>query len=254
MVIVLKKGFYLTLNFKGLFSGVLVGCLIFSFVLFLAFPEPVSTASGENTGYEKEKKQLIIVDPGHGGEDGGTASSQGVNEKDVNLEISLKLKYLLDLCGFETLMVRTEDRLIYSGSPVTMREKKASDLSNRLQISKENPDGIFLSIHQNYFTESKYWGAQVFYSPNNPDSQVLADLIQNAVITNIQQENTRKIKRSGKEIYILYHAEAPAVMVECGFMSNYSEALLLKDRGYQLKMSLSVIDGINNYLDSKGVI
>ena len=246
MVIVMKNGIYFTLKFKELFSGVLTGCLIISFILFIATSKVgISASTGNLTA---SIKQLIIIDAGHGGEDGGTVSSKGVVEKHINLQISNKLKYITELCGYRILMTRTEDKLIYDESSSTMRAKKVSDLHNRLKIAENNPDGIFLSIHQNYFTESKYWGAQVFYSDNNPESKILADNIQNSVRINLQKENNRKIKKSGKEIFLLHNIKSPAVMVECGFMSNPSEALRLEDNNYQIKMVLSIVDGINKYL------
>ena len=254
MVIVLKKGLYFTLNFKSLFVGTIVSCLIISLILFIAVPEKSSTASAENIRTVQNEKQLIIVDPGHGGEDGGTVSSRGVNEKKINLEISEKLKKIFELCGYRTIMTREEDKLIYDGAPKTIREKKVSDLRNRLNFSENNPDGIFLSVHQNYFTESKYWGTQVFYSGNNEDSKLIAENIQKSARNNIQNDNYRKIKKSGKEIFLLHNIKSPAVMVECGFMSNPSEALKLEDNSYQIKMALSIIDGINNYLSIKGEI
>ena len=195
---------------------------------------------------------LIIVDPGHGGEDGGTSSADGVNEKDINLAISNKLDVFLTLCGYDTIMTRTEDELIYDGSPSTMKAKKTADIRKRMAIIESNPESVFLSIHQNYFTESKYSGAQVFYSPNDGKSQVIAECIQSSIRDRIQSGNERKIKKSGKNIYLLYHAKTPAVMVECGFMSNYEEARLLSDDEYQIKMSLAIIGGLNDYFKAKG--
>lgn len=201
---------------------------------------------------EVENVPHIIVDPGHGGEDGGTASSKGVLEKAVNLEISNKLSKLLNLVGYRVIMTRTDDKLIYDSTSETMRQKKVSDIRNRMKIIENNPDSVFLSIHQNYYTESTYWGTQVFYSGNNTESKIVADEIQKSVAQNLQKDNTRKIKQSGEEIYLLYHAKSPAVMVECGFMSNPSEALLLCDEAYQTKMAIAIINGVNSYIKNKG--
>lgn len=195
---------------------------------------------------------LIIIDPGHGGEDGGTSSADGIIEKDINLSISRKLDILLTLCGYNTLMTRNEDKLIYSGSHKSMRSKKVSDIRNRMSVIENNPESVFLSIHQNYFTQQKYNGAQVFYSPNNPESKLIADYIQNSVRESLQTENERKTKKSGKEIYLLYHSKTPSVMVECGFMSNPTEAALLNDEEYQIKMSLVILNGLNEYFIAKG--
>ena len=195
---------------------------------------------------------LIIIDPGHGGEDGGTSSADGIIEKDINLSISRKLDILLTLCGYNTLMTRNEDKLIYNGSHKSIRSKKVSDIRNRMSVIENNPESVFLSIHQNYFTQQKYNGAQVFYSPNNPESKLVADYIQNSVRESLQTENERKTKKSGKEIYLLYHSKTPSVMVECGFMSNPTEAALLNDEEYQIKMSLVILNGLNDYFITKG--
>ena len=220
--------------------------LILSFYIGVDSNEATSNVSVIST------LPLIIIDPGHGGEDGGTSSADGIIEKDINLSISRKLDILLTLCGYNTLMTRNEDKLIYNGSHESMRSKKVSDIRNRMSIIENNPESVFLSIHQNYFTQQKYNGAQVFYSPNNPESKLIADYIQNSVREGLQTENERKTKKSGKEIYLLYHSKTPSVMVECGFMSNPTEAALLNDEEYQIKMSLVILNGLNEYFIAKG--
>lgn len=248
----LKKGIYVSVKFKSLFCSLLTVAFIFSFFA-LAFSQ-TGRSKGKNVSSQvlPSDLPLIIVDPGHGGEDGGTSSAEGVVEKDINLVISNKIDILLTLCGYDTLMTRNEDKLLYDGEPSTMRSKKVADIKKRMTIVENNPESIFLSIHQNYFTQSKYSGAQVFYSANNAESKIIADSIQGSIKADIQNDNQRKTKKSGKEIYLLYHAESPAVMVECGFMSNPDEARLLCDEEYQIKMSVSIIDGLNDYLKAKG--
>lgn len=206
-----------------------------------------------NASVEKSKTDLpvIIIDAGHGGEDGGAQSSSGILEKKINLSISLKLEALFNTLGFRTVSVRKTDELIYNDSCKTIREKKVSDIHNRLNIMNEYPDSIFLSIHQNHFSESKYYGAQVFYSKNNPKSEIIAENIQKSIVALLQPENERRIKPSGTEIYLLYHATTPSVMVECGFLSNGGEAQLLNDENYQKKMSLAIADGIIKYLNDR---
>lgn len=191
---------------------------------------------------------LIIIDAGHGGEDGGTVSSSGIIEKDINLAISLKISQILKLYGFDTRMIRSDDRLIYDSDCKSVREKKVSDIHNRMDIVNSYPDSVFLSIHQNHFDQSKYCGAQVFYSKNNPASKEIAECIQTSIVSKLQPENTRLVKPSGSEIYLLYHAKSPAVMVECGFLSNGAEAQLLNDDEYQTKMAVAIIQGILTYL------
>ncbi len=242
----MKKSIYVTVSFKGLFSSVLAVLLIISVVFAVSYynEEPDSVIVSSQAADEF----VIIIDAGHGGEDGGTQSADGVLEKDINLQISLKLNSLLRIMGYNTVMTRQQDKLIYDESCTKMRQKKVSDINNRLEITKSYPDSLFISIHQNYFTESKYSGAQVFYSPNNEESAVLAQSIQQSVCTLLQKENSRKIKKSGSEIFLLDNIKSPAVMVECGFMSNADEALKLTDEEYQKKMALAIASGINNYL------
>lgn len=244
----MKKTVYLTFRFKSLIVCTLAFLLGFASVLLIFSGSTSASAETGGVVHNIPETVTVIIDAGHGGEDGGTQSSDGTLEKDINLQISLKLEKLLKLMGYNTVMVRSEDKLIYSGNPDTTRARKVSDLNNRLEIAKAYPNAIFISVHQNFFTQSKYSGAQVFYSPNNENSKLLAESIQSSIVELIQPENGRKIKKSGSDIFLLDRIEIPAVMVECGFMSNPSESLLLKDEQYQKKTALSIADGINKYL------
>ena len=248
----MKKGLYFSVKFKSLFFSLLSFTFVVSFLFIVMYSYEARKGDSVNNSITANNLPLIIVDPGHGGEDGGTSSAEGVLEKDINLSISEKLDILLTLSGYNTLLTRNEDKLLYDGEPETIRTKKVSDIRKRIEIIENNPESIFLSIHQNYFTQSKYSGAQVFYSANNEESSFVAESIQGSVKEKLQRTNERKIKKSGKEIYLLYHAQSPAVMVECGFMSNPEEAKLLGDNEYQIKMSLAIIDGLNIYFDIKG--
>ncbi len=237
----MKKGIFLSFNLKSFLTLSLVFILAFSLVLAMNYASVTTVSqniSSENT---------VIVDAGHGGEDGGTQSSAGVLEKEINLDISLKIGALLRLMGYNVVYTRTDDSLHYSNDATSQRQKKVSDIHYRMSIMKNYPDAVFLSIHQNYFTQSKYCGAQVFYSKNNASSKMLAQKLQDNIRTLIQPENDRQIKASDADVYLLYHAESPAVMVECGFMSNSGEALLLSDSEYQKKISLAVLAGIEEY-------
>ncbi len=244
---IMKNGLYLTFNFKRALSftvtAVLMVCLAAVINLAGTYFGSVS-ASSDGT-------PVIIIDAGHGGEDGGTQSADGTLEKEINLAVSLKLEAILKDKGMETVMVRDGDFMIYDADASTQREKKVSDIHNRLKIVEENGSCILLSVHQNYFTESKYSGTQVFYSKNNPDSELLASEIQKSVVSALQPENTRQIKESGTDIYLLYHSQVPSVMVECGFMSNEAEAEKLKSDEYQHSMAQAIADGLDNYLKSK---
>lgn len=243
----MRKGVYVSLNIKKLIP--IAATVAFS-VLLIAFLCAFGSKMSVSSQSVTQQKPLIIIDAGHGGEDGGTQSSTGVLEKDINLSISLKLSCIMTSLGYETLLIRDEDKMVYGDGCATQREKKVSDIRNRMKIINEHPTGIFLSIHQNHYSQSKYKGAQVFYSPNNEKSMLIAESLQKSIVNLLQSDNERKIKKSGKEIYLLYHAQSPAVMVECGFMSNPGEALLLNDESYQNKMALAIAAGVSDYLSN----
>lgn len=194
---------------------------------------------------------VIIIDAGHGGEDGGAVGVDGTNEKDINLEIAFKLNHILTAMGYETRMVRTSDISIHNEGLDTLREKKVSDIHNRVAIMEEYENCLYISIHQNKYEDSRIWGAQTFYSPNDEDSKTLAQFIQTSVATKIQPDNKRLIKESGTSIYVLYNATKPAVMVECGFISNPNELSQLKTEEYQSQMAFSISSGILNYCISE---
>lgn len=192
----------------------------------------------------------VVIDAGHGGIDGGTQAKDGTLEKDINLNIALKLKDILESFGVKTVMTRETDISIHNSGVTGIRNQKISDINNRLNIIETTENALFVSIHQNYFSQSKYSGAQVFYSKNNPESQSLALSIRNSLIENLQKDNTREIKQSGKEIYLLNNTTVPAVMVECGFLSNEAEADLLKTEEYQNQVAFFTAYGILNHLNS----
>lgn len=194
--------------------------------------------------------KTVIIDAGHGGVDGGTQAADGTLEKNINLQLSLKINQCLKSFGLNTVMTRENDISIHDSSANTIRAKKVSDLKNRLKITESTKNAVFVSIHQNYFSQSKYSGTQLFYSPNNADSIVLAESIRASVTAELQPENSRELKQSGTEIYLLYHSQIPSVMVECGFLSNTEEAEKLKSDDYQNKLAFFISTGILNYLKS----
>lgn len=203
-----------------------------------------------NTVFKTEKasaspgeRKTIIIDAGHGGEDGGAQSLSGILEKYINMSISNNLNDLFIFFGYDTVMTRTEDKLIYDSSCSTIREKKVSDIHNRMNIINTNPGAVFLSIHQNHYEGTSSCGTQVFYSGNNPLSEKLADSIQKTIVSDVQPENKRLIKRSGREIYLLNNAQIPSVMVECGFLSNPAEAEKLNSEDYQKLMAFEIFKG-----------
>lgn len=193
---------------------------------------------------------LVIIDAGHGGVDGGAVASDSTLEKDINLDIALKLNELLKLSGAKTILTRDSDISIHDETAKTIRAKKSSDLHNRFDIIKENPEYIFVSIHQNVYTDSFYKGAQVFYSPNNTGSIELAKSIQNSFSTRLQKDNERQIKKCTTDVFLVYNAESVAVLCECGFMSNENELNNLKNPDYRSEVALCIFTGIIDYYSS----
>lgn len=193
------------------------------------------------------KDFVIIIDAGHGGEDGGAVSDGGIVEKDINLDISLKLHKLIKLSDFKSVLIRDSDRLMYEEGQEN--HKKASDITNRINTAKSFENSIFISIHQNKFPIKKYSGLQVYYSKNNTNSEVLGKTIQSNVKNLLQSENNRQIKKADKNIRILDSINSPAVLVECGFLSNDREAELLNTEEYRSKIAYLIYCSIIQYLD-----
>lgn len=233
----------ITRRLTGICTCVLICVGVYSFTL--GFRNLINRQKTVSTNpYYCEK--VIIIDPGHGGEDGGAQSSSGIIEKGINLSIGRNLNDLFNFFGYKTIMTRDEDCLIYDSSCNTIRQKKVSDLRNRLSIIESCADGVFLSIHQNHYEGSSSVGTQVFYSPNNPQSEKLAQSIQKTIVFDIQPENKRMIKKSGSEIFLLKHSQLPSVMVECGFLSNEDEAQKLNNDVYQQIMAFEIFKGTIN--------
>ncbi len=190
-----------------------------------------------------------MANSGHGGFDGGAVASDGTIEKDINLDISLKLNAILSFFGYNTVMVRTED-ISTEDLGDALGSKKVSDIKNRLALTEKYENSILISIHMNKYSTSQPHGAQVFYSPNNV-SKDLADNIQSSIKNCIQQDNKRITKQATNDIYLLYHSKVPSVIVECGFLSNPTDLTSLKDSNYQLAISWAISEGIKNYLNNK---
>lgn len=230
---------------KTIYLIVLAVLLIsFCIVMFSAF----SNITAHTSADIDDDRITVIIDAGHGGEDGG-AEVDGVLEKDINLSIADKLADTLRLCGVRVTEIRDEDISVYDDSAQTLREKKVSDLKHRVEIVNGSENNILVSIHQNKFDNSAYSGAQVFYSSNNDKSRVLAESIRNSVVSLIQNDNTRELKPANSDIYLLDNATVPAVIVECGFLSNDEERAKLLDSGYQSEMAYSIAMGVLEYID-----
>ncbi len=190
--------------------------------------------------------KVIVIDAGHGLPDEGAIGYEGMTEQKINLEIALKLQKLLESSGAIVKLTRSDENGIYNIESKTIRDKKVSDTKNRANIINSINNDILISIHLNKFSDSKYRGWQVFYKEKNAPSEMLANNIQTNINKNINIENKRKIK-SIHNIYIIDKAKIPSVIVECGFISNPSEAELLKKKEYQNKLVWGMYIGIQEY-------
>lgn len=187
----------------------------------------------------------IIIDAGHGGRDGGAIGINGAVEKELNLSVAVSLNDILKLCGVTTVMTRENDKLVCDESDPALKGKiKITDLKNRLKIASEYPNASFVSIHMNNFSVEKYSGLQVYYSPNNEKSFVLAKSLQDNVCKVLQSDNNRKVKKAGSGIFLLDRLQIPAILIECGFLSNTKEAELLTNPTYQSALTIVIADSL----------
>lgn len=176
----------------------------------------------------------------------GAESSSGTAEAEINLKIALKLQNLLEQSGSTVILTRSDENSIYELDSDTIREKKISDIHNRVKIGNESSADIFVSIHLNKISESKYSGWQTFYKQNNEESKKLATAIQNNLNDAIQKENNR-VPAKLNTVYIMKYVEIPITIVECGFLSNPEEEQNLLTEEYQDKLAWGIYNGINDY-------
>ena len=191
----------------------------------------------------------VIIDAGHGGEDGGAVGGGNVFEKDLNLSIALKIGKQLENSGINTIYSRTEDILLYDRSTDYTNRKKMLDLAARVELANKTENCIFVSIHMNSFPQKQYKGLQVYYSKNNKSSKEIALAIQNAVKSEIQPQNNRKIVEATNRIYLLDRIQCPAILIECGFLSNPEECRLLTTEIYQNQLSKIISEEIKKYIE-----
>lgn len=183
----------------------------------------------------KAKEVSYVLDAGHGGDDGGCSAGE-VLEKDLNLAVVQKLGLLLELCGQRVEYTRQDDRALYDED--IKGEHRRRDLKKRLEIAQAQPQAVFLSIHMNRFSDPRYGGMQVFYSPHDARSEELAALLQQACTAYLDPPNTRRPKKAGSNIFLLHRLTTPAVLIECGFLSNERECALLQTPTYQRQIAL----------------
>jgi len=223
--------------------------LVFLFsTLLLGFARTCDTPLSKQTNAKSSYTPVLILDAGHGGEDGGAIGADGTVEKHLNLDIASNLSQMLRLGGNQVIMTRTEDRLLYDPNEDYQGRKKQLDLLTRRRIAEQTKNSVFISIHMNAFPQTRYHGLQVYYSKNHQNSEILAKSMQQSVITHLQPDNHRRAKAASSSIYLLTHLTCPAVLVECGFLSNPDECAALGNASYRQKLTLSLYWGIMEFL------
>jgi N-acetylmuramoyl-L-alanine amidase len=190
--------------------------------------------------------KTIVVDAGHGVPDEGAQSSNGTTEAQTNLAIALKLQNLLEQSGCTVILTRSDENAIYDIDSKTLKQKKVSDIKNRVKIGNESSADIFVSVHLNKISQSQYDGWQTFYNKDSNEGKELAVSIQNNLNDAIQKENNREAKTI-ENIYIINNVEIPTTIVECGFLSNPEEEKNLLDDTYQNKLAWGIYNGIIDY-------
>ncbi len=236
-------------KFLGILNISSVLLMLCTLICYTATPTDDLIITDNELIVNNDEEFTVIIDAGHGGADPGAVSSDNVLEKDLNLLVASYVSEYLANKGIKVLMTREEDKMLsIEGSHLS---KKTQDLKARTNLANSHPNGILVSIHMNKFSDTSVHGLQVWHSSNGRLSEILAEKIQTNVASTIQKNNKRQIKKDNNSIYVLRNSKIPAVLVECGFLSNPDEVSLLKDKNYQQQLSKSIADGILLYLGEK---
>lgn len=240
MVFILRK--------KSLVLGVAGFCAALTLALVLAKGESVPASLGAMI----EPMPTLVLDAGHGGEDGGAVAEDGTVESGLNLAIAQRLDALLCFLGCETKMTRTGDAALYSAEAKTLREKKSSDLKNRVQLVNETPNAVLVSIHQNSLPSARsVHGAQVFYAAS-AESAELAERVQAALNRAVNAGNEKSAREIEHTVYLMRMVERPAILIECGFLSNAEETARLREESYQQRLAVTIAAGCLSYIREVG--
>lgn len=243
MVVINKK------RIQIIVSCVLVSLLVFSIQVGTTKNNTINTNETNNlieTTSTPVSGKTVILDAGHGVPDEGAQSSTGTTEAETNLKIALKIQNLLEQNGCTVLLTRSDENAIYDLDSKTLKQKKISDIRNRVKIGNESSADIFVSIHLNKIPQQQYYGWQCFYKDGNEQSNKLAKSIQENLNKSMQKENNR-VAMKIDNIYIIKHVEIPTSIVECGFLSNPEEEKQLLDDSYQNRLAWGIYNGIINY-------
>ena len=221
---------------ERIMAVLLIGC-------FLLLSWHAARASAE-TGEKKQDNRTVVVDPGHGGKDPGMTGADGLEEKGINLEISLKLRDILEKQGFNVVLTRDTDRGLYDEDA---SGKKLQDLQRRTELIRKAEPLLTVSIHQNSYSDPDVKGPQVFYFQGSDEGKSLAEALQKSLNEKLEIADPRSVK-GNSSYYLLKKSPSVTVIAECGFLTNPSEAEKLQDEAYQYKVAEALTEGIEAYL------
>ncbi|MBQ3022573.1 MAG: N-acetylmuramoyl-L-alanine amidase [Clostridia bacterium] len=225
--------------------------VVFSFFIAMLAFITLTLHHNSTDVYSGKVTKCIIIDAGHGNPDGGAIGMTGTIESVINLKIAKKAEKILKKKGYTVIMTREDENSIYEDGK-NISSKKKDDMYRRLEIMNSSGADMFVSIHMNKFTSSKYCGAQVIYSGNFKESEVLAQLIQKRLHSLHENKSKREHLKAPGGIFLLKKSPVPAVIVECGFLSNFEEEKLLNTDKYQQNLAKAIVKGIEDYYESRG--
>ena len=220
----------------------LTALIMLAALAFSAIPAAVPAAAPTDNG----QLHLVILDPGHGGADGGALSSDGVRESGLNLSIALRAEQLFAFLGVQTLLTREDEELSYPPEAMSIREKKRADQKSRIELINKHPTAILVSIHQNYYPDERPSGPQVLYA-GTEGSRELAYSLQDVLTNALSPGNRRTAVPADKQILLMRSVQCTAVLVECGFLSNPVESALLQTDKYQKKLAVIIVSACFAY-------
>ena len=222
--------------------------VLFVFLLLQMTVTVYNNSSFRQADAMRRNGPTLVIDPGHGGADGGAVSISGARESEINLAVALRAEQIASFFGAAVVMTRTSEEIQYPDDAVTIREKKVFDQKRRVDIVRTAYDPVLLSIHQNTYQTQQPSGAVALYS-SAPGSRELAEYLQSLLVSGLDPQNTRAAALISDKIYLMKNVECPAVLVECGFLSNSREEALLMTDGYRLKLAVVLVGGFLNYRD-----
>ena len=223
-------------------------CILLVSVTYFAGEKITSLGSAKDTAVNAGNKLTVIIDAGHGGLDGGASTDGGVLEKHLNLAVAKKLAALFSYTDIDVVMTRESDVMLASPDS---SHKKRDDLNARLHMADNYENCIFISIHMNKFPEEYCHGLTVYYSGNDTESEVLGRSVRDEVVKQLQKDNERPMKRATSALYVLHRATVPAILIECGFLSNRDEEQKLLDENYKKKLAMTIVSGLVLYAEGK---